>query len=284
MKRLAWAPGLAAALLAAVTLYSPSPASADGGTPAHLNWCSLLTDALRAQTLAGQTTNGAGLQLNACVSDKVILWKEDGNVFSENRTVCGQHVTIQLKHAYGWSDTTIKTKFGSTSPTAEKWYNDIVANQGFSRVGNVWDIAPGDIFAINYKDDPSSNYPTTTGHCGIVNSVGPIYTYTFTSNGVTIRYRDLEIFDSTSAVHSYDNRIFQAGELGAGSAYTEWTGAGRGYMRIYVDASDNYLGYTWSMTGNKAQPPGTPSSWTYYNNNFKPESLRHFAVGRVTVP
>ncbi|KAF0247007.1 MAG: hypothetical protein FD180_124 [Planctomycetota bacterium] len=284
MKRTIWAPGLAAAALAAVSLYSPAPASADGSSPAHLTWCSLLTETLRNQTLAGQTTNAAGKALNACINEKVILWVEDGNQYSENRTVCGQHVTVQLKHAYGWSDTYVKAKFGSTSPTAERYYNNIVANQGFVRINNIVDFAPGDIFAMSYKDDPNANYPTVTGHTGIINSVGPMYTYTFTSNGVTIHFRDFEIFDSTSAVHSMDNRIFQAGELGPGSPYTEWTGAGRSYMRLYVDASDNYLGYTWSMTGNKSQPPGTPPSWTYYNNNFKAEAVRHFAVGRVTVP
>lgn len=285
MKRIIWAPSLAAGALVASFVFSPAPATADGpATPPHLNWCTLLTEALREQTVAGQTTNAAGQPLNACVGDRVILWREDGNAFSENRTVCGQHVTVQLKHAYGWSDTYFRTKFGSTSPTAEKYYNDIVANMGFVRVNSLNDIAPGDIFAVSYKDDPNSNYPSTTGHCGIINSIGPVIAYTFTSNGVTIRFRDLEIFDSTSAVHSFDNRIFWAGELGPGSAYTEWTGAGRGWMRVYVDADGNYLGYTWSMTGNKSQPPGTPSSWTYYNNNFKPESLRHFAVGRVTVP
>jgi hypothetical protein len=108
-------------------------------------------------------------------------------------------------------------------------------------------------------------------------------TYTFT-NGTTVRWHDVALYDSTTSVHSMDSRIFYAGELGAGSPYTEWKGAGLGYTRWYVDADDNYLGYTWSMTGTKSQPPGTPPSWSYYSANFKSEALRHWIVGRVVVP
>ncbi|MBI2920329.1 MAG: hypothetical protein HYY18_04515 [Planctomycetes bacterium] len=55
-------------------------------------------------------------------------------------------------------------------------------------------------------------------------------------------------------------------------------------MRVYVDAGDNVAGYTWSMTGNKQQAPGTSASWTYYSNNFKSEAIRHLNVGRIQVP
>jgi hypothetical protein len=284
MRRIAFAPAVAATVLAAAALLRPTPAQADGSTPPHLTWCASLTDTLRQQTLAGFRFDANGLKLNEYVGDRLILFVEDGAPLSENRTLCNQHVIIQLRHAYNWDDATFKAKFGSSWPTAEGLYNDVVIQRGFSRVATVLDIQPGDIFAINYHDDPNANYPTVTGHTGIINSVGPQIAYTFPSNGQTVRFRDLEVFDSTSSVHSLDNRIFQAGELGAGSAYTEWSGAGRGFMRIYVDANDNYLGYTWSMTGNKAQGPGTPPSWSYYSGNFKPESLRHWAVGRVTVP
>ena len=284
MKRLIWAPGLAAAALAAATLYSPASARADGTAPTHLTWCSTLTDELRNQTLAGLTTNAAGKPLNSYLSERTILFAQDGNPFTENRTLCNQHVLIQFRHAYGWNDAAIKAKFGATWANAETLYNDIMTNKGFARVNSVFDIQPGDTFAFSYRDDPNSGYPSVTGHTGFINSIGPIYTHTFTSNGLTVRYRDLEVFDSANSGHSLDTRSFLAGQLGPGSPHTEWSGAGRGYMRIYVDANGEYLGYTWSMTGTKTQAPGTPPSWNYYNNNYKPESLRHFAVGRVTVP
>ena len=97
-------------------------------------------------------------------------------------------------------------------------------------------------------------------------------------------HRDVEVIESSSGVRSRDSRSFAAGELGPDSAAVTWKGQGIGWMRIYVDEADNYLGYTWSMTGNRTQPPGTPASWTYYSANFIPESVRHFVVGRVVPP
>ena len=275
-------PAAGALALAVAGLRTP-PVAADGTSPPHLERVAVLTSDLRQQTLDGYTVNAEGKKLNDAVSDRLIHWKQDGWAFAENRTLCSQHISVVMKATYGWTDSQYGAKVGSSWPTAEGYYNAIRDGRGFTKINTHWEWAPGDVIAMSYKDDPNSGYPGTTGHCSVLNCVGPKIQYTF-SNGTTVWFRDIEIFDSTSAVHSLDTRIFLAGELGSGSAYTEWKGAGRAWMRVYVDAADNLAGYTWSMTGNKQQAPGTPSSWTYYSNNFKSEALRHVNVGRIQAP
>ncbi|MCE9581698.1 MAG: hypothetical protein K8T20_04185 [Planctomycetes bacterium] len=284
MNRLAVLPALAGALLVAL-LVAPIRAGADASTPAHLSWATSLADGLRNQTLAGFRTNASGSALNAfSTTEKVCLWNSEGAAFNENRTNCTYFVARQLKHAYGWSDTQFRTKTGYTWPAAENFYNCVVTGKGFTQVTCLADVQPGDIIASWYVDDPNSAYPVVTGHVMIINSITPPFSGTLAYSSLPARWRDVEIIDSSRTVHSLDTRTFQAGELGTGSAYTEWEGCGRGWMRFYVDASDNYLGYTWSMTGNKTSPPGTPAALSYYTGNFKPESVRHLAIGRVQVP
>lgn len=265
---------------AALLLLAPRLRATDSAPPQVARAASL-ADTLRDQTLAGHRMNATGKPLNAYLSEKFVRWSEDGFAFSENRTLCNQLVAALLKDAYGLSDGAFKKKTGFSCPTSEQFYGAISNEKGFTRIADVTDIAPGDVVAIWYKDDPASGYPKPTGHTALVASIGPAITHVFPESGVAVRFRDLEVTDSSKSAHSFDTRIFAAGELGPGSPYTEWGGCGRGYMRIYIDAADAYLGYTWSLTGTRTEPPGTPPGWSYYSKNFKPEGLRHFIVGRI---
>ncbi|KAF0247008.1 MAG: hypothetical protein FD180_125 [Planctomycetota bacterium] len=264
----------ASAILAALM------ATADGTPPPHVTRLDTLVADLRAQTLAGLRFNGTGDVLNDHVNGHLILWKEDGNPFAENRSLCNQLVTIALKTGWGTTDEAWKAKTGYNYPSSEHIYEAIRDGKGFVRITSLDGVLAGDVLAWWYIDDPSTGYPSTTGHSAVVRSLGPVVVYKFPKKSTTVRFRDLEVFDSSNSGHSMDTRSFLAGELGAGSAAAEWKGAGRGWMRIYVDAAGNYLGYTWSLTGTKTQPPGTPPSYSYYSKQFKSEALRHFIVGR----
>ncbi|MBI2923382.1 MAG: hypothetical protein HYY18_20180 [Planctomycetes bacterium] len=275
-----FAPAAAAAATLVLAVTPHPPARAESASPPHVARLSALAEDLRAQTLAGLTVNSTGKTLNDYASEHLVLWKEDGNPFAENRSLCNQLVTRALKTGWGTTDFSWKLKTGYDWPSSESFYQLIEDGVSFERITNLADLAPGDVAVWWYVDDPDSGYPATTGHCAVVASVGPVIVYKFPKKGPTVRFRDLLVFDSSKSPHSQDTRMFLAGELGPGSAYAEWRGAGRGWMRIYVDAAGAYLGYTWSMTGNKSQPPGTPPTWTYYSKNYKPESLRHFIAGR----
>ncbi|MEK7465814.1 MAG: hypothetical protein AAB074_00240 [Planctomycetota bacterium] len=255
-------------------------ATAAGTPPPHVTRLDTLVADLRAQTLAGLRFNGTGDTLNDHVNGHLALWKEDGNPFAENRSLCNQVVTIALKKGWGTTDAAWKAKTGYDYPSSEHFYSSIRDGKGFVRITALDDVLPGDVIALWYVDDPSSSYPSTTGHTMVVRTLAPVIVYKFPKKSTTVRFRDLEVYDSSNSGHSMDTRSFLAGELGGGSAATEWKGAGRGWMRIYVDGAGKYLGYTWSMTGTKTQPPGTPPSYTYYSKNFKSEALRHFIVGR----
>lgn len=268
------------ALLFPAVVLAALVATAAGTPPPQVARLDALTADLRAQTLAGLRFNGTGDVLNEHVNGHLVRWKADGNPFAENRALCNQLVTLALKTSYGTTDAAWKAKTGYDFPSSEHFYACIRDGKGFVRMAAPADIQPGDVVAWTYVDDPASGYPSTTGHTVIVRTLGPVITYKFPGKSTTVRFRDLEVFDSSSSPHSQDTRSFLAGALGAGTPATEWSGAGRGWMRIYVDSKGKYAGYTWSLTGTKTDPPGTPPSYTYYSKSYKPESLRHFIAGR----
>lgn len=269
-----------ALLFPAAALSAALVATAAGTPPPQIARLDALSADLRAQTLAGLRFNATGDVLNDHVNGHLVRWKADGNPFAENRALCNQLVTLALRTSWGTTDAAWKAKTGYDFPSSEHFYACIRDGKGFLRVAAPADILPGDVVAWTYVDDPASSYPATTGHTVVVRTLGPVITYKFPKKSLTVRFRDLEVFDSSNSGHSMDSRSFLAGELGPGSAAAEWSGAGRGWMRIYVDSKGNYAGYTWSLTGKKTDPPGTPPSYTYYSKNYKPESLRHFIAGR----
>lgn len=271
-----------ASLLAATLAVSLAAllAAAAGTPPPQVARLDDLSADLRAQTLAGLRFNATGDALNDYADGHLVLWKADGNPFAENRALCNQLVVRALQSSFGTSDAAWYAKTGYHWPSSEHLYQDIRDGKGFARVGKVADILPGDVVVWWYRDDPASGYPSPTGHTAIVRSMGPSITYKFPGTSTTVRFRDLEVLDSSNSGHSLDSRSFLAGELGTGSAAAEWKGAGRGWMRIYVNSKGAYQGYTWSLTGTKTEGPGTPPSYAYYTKSFKSEALRHFIAGR----
>src|SRR5215470_1690819 len=92
---------------------SAVPAAA---TPAHLLWAEEV-----AQNI-DPANNVYG------TSPTYLTWAGvNGATAYTNRTECSSFVTRVLKQAYGWSNTDFSTWFGSSSPTAAKYHDAIVA-------------------------------------------------------------------------------------------------------------------------------------------------------------
>lgn len=172
---------------------------------------------------------------------------------TSNRSKCSSFLTLSLQQGYGWTSDTFRAWLGSPSPTAARYHDAIVAEDGFSRVMTVKDIAPGDIIAIRYPEGEA-----VSGHVATAASVATARAPTDPLIAGTSQF-ELTVLDSSSSGHGpTDTRRQPDGS---------WhTGAGRGLMRLYTDAQGHIVGYTWS---------------TYSISVFYPPSIRHLAVGRL---
>ena len=192
-------------------------------TPAHLLW---------AEEVA-QNVDPANNVYGT--SPTYLTWPGvNGATAYTNRTECSSFATRVFKQAYGWSDTDFKTWFGSSSPTAAKYHDAIVAGNQFVAVPLVSDLQSGDIIAVKYLDGTT----TSTGH--VMMATGPVSPRTATAPYVsgTTQYV-VEVIDSSQTGHGpTDTRLRPDG--------TWQTGVGIGILRLYADATGTIVGYTWS--------------------------------------
>jgi hypothetical protein len=173
-------------------------------------------------------------------------------------TNCSTFVSILLKHTYNWTDSDFSTWWQTTSPNAAKYHDLIQAGDRFTQIFYRSQVQAGDFIAIKYPGDPD----TASGHMMLV--AGAITARTATNPVVagTTQY-EVPVIDSSSSYHgTTDTRHPTQG--GAGE------GIGKGVFRIYVNASDQVVGYTWST-----------ANGTYYDQAAPASTLRHLVFGRL---
>jgi hypothetical protein len=211
-----------------------------GGSTAHL---------AEANTLVNILDKNNNKYDDDGISNSFINW--DG---SEAWTNCATFITLLLKHTYGWTDADFVNWWQSSSPTAARYHDQIAAQNRFAQVLYRSQILPGDLIAIEY---PAGS--AVTGHVMLV--AGPPTLRSPGTNPIiagTLQY-EVPVIDSSSSYHGpTDTRHPNNGGVPGG--------IGRGVFRLYVDAGDQIVGYTWS----------TYSNSTYYN-----QSQRHLVVGRL---
>lgn len=172
----------------------------------------------------------------------------------ENRSKCSSFVTNVLMQSYGWTSTDFKTWMSSTSPTADKYYAAIQQQNGFSIIGSVNNILPGDIIAIKY---PSGS--AVSGHMMVAKTAASLRASSAPIIGGTYQY-EIRVIDSSQSGHgSTDTRL---------NADGTWnSGVGTGVLRLYVNSTGALVGYTWS---------------TYSNSQFYDSTTRPIVVGRLS--
>jgi MYXO-CTERM domain-containing protein len=201
-----------------------------------------------AETLLGNLT--VSRQNVYGSSPSYITW---AGTSSKARTVCGTFVTNLLKHSYGWTDSTFSSWFGTTSPYATDYHDAIVSGNGFTQITNITQVQPGDIIAVKYP--PGSG---VTGHAMMVDSVARAESSKSPSVSGTTQYA-VTVIDSSSSHHgSSDTRVTNPS--------TTHNGVGKGDIRVYVDSSQQPVGYSWSNES------GSP----YFSMSARP-----MAIGRI---
>lgn len=215
---------------------------ASAATPPHLAWAEDI--ALHVQPINNvYGTNPSSIEWPGV----------NGALAYRNRSECASFVTLNLRQAYGWSATFMKTWLGSTSPTAARYHDAIQAQNGFAVVPNVLSITAGDLVAIKYPAGLAA-----TGHAMLADGPAVLRASTYPLVAGTLQY-ELPVIDASASGHGpQDTRLNPEG--------TWDDGAGRGLVRLYANLSGVITGYTWS---------------TYSNSVYYAQTSRPLVVGRL---
>ncbi|MFE9746323.1 hypothetical protein ACFYOT_15580 [Saccharothrix saharensis] len=186
----------------------------------------------------------------------VVRWGSPGDASGwVNQSQCASFLTAVLRRTYRWATPRFfRTHFGVASPFARDYRAAFAERQlpHFERVTRVVDLRPGDLIAVDYRNDQDTN----TGHVVMVRSVKGVYrapTRGLNFAGET-QYA-VEVVDCTSEPHGVygvgnyfrfpDSRIFNA------TASTD--GAGYGHMMFYAsNETGDFSRYRWSVNTSSA--------------------------------
>ncbi|WP_438029147.1 hypothetical protein [Sorangium sp. So ce233] len=174
--------------------------------------------------------------------------------------------TLAMKNQSGYTSTDIAVLWGSTSPSSHIYYDNIVAENYFTHVTNVADIAAGDLLAINNVVN-ASGVVTYSGHTAIITGPATQLTTALSPIYASTKQYAVPIADATSSVHGCSQSFPDSRWSGDCKTGTFAGGTGTASMRLYTDLSGNLLGYTWSVT----------SGATYYSPSTRP-----YAIGKLT--
>jgi hypothetical protein len=162
----------------------------------------------------------------------------DGTASYENHNQCASFLTQMFKKAYDLTDAYYSLWFGSTSPYAVDYYNKILAQQGFTRITAVRQLAAGDVLA---RSD--------VGHVGHVITLEPYSATEFLHPlpGTSDQWYVAAI-DSSSSYHTAFDSTLGKGDTRYLSSSLQYEGAGRGYIRIQANPDGTLANYAWSET------------------------------------
>jgi len=193
-------------------------------------WADRLVDGLVAQ--GGQGSH------NSYVSPATpAQWGPwDGTASYENHNQCASFLSQMFKKAYDLTDAYYRLWFGSTSPYAVDYYDKILAQQGFTRITAVRQLAAGDVLA---RSD--------VGHVGHVITLEPYGPTEFLHQvpGTSDQWYVAAI-DSSSSYHTAFDSTLGKGDTRYVSSSLQYEGAGRGYIRIQANPDGTLANYAWS--------------------------------------
>jgi hypothetical protein len=182
----------------------------------------------------------------------VVTWGRPGEPATwVNQSQCASFLTAVLKRTYPrWAtDRFFARNFGSPSPFARDYVRGFASGviPHFPRVTRVADLRPGDLIAIDYRNDQDTN----TGHIVMVRKVKGVHT----ARGRRLKFRGetqyaVEVADCTAEPHGMhgvgDYASFPDNRIVDGT--TEHDGAGYGHMMFYANNTTGaFTRYRWSV-------------------------------------
>ncbi|MDI3283320.1 hypothetical protein [Polyangium sp. 15x6] len=198
--------------------------------------------------------------------DLVIAYQNDSTKTTGNG---GSFVTKAVKDALGWSSSQWLYYFGTSTLSAQKWYEQIVppgggAPSNFVEVDNINDVDAGQVFAINATGSYTGHAAVIIGEPIDITPPNAFYTPYITGT----KQWAVPIADSTGSEHG-QNTAYPDSRRSA-SGFTANV-PGTAYIRLYSDATTGeILSYGWSITATN-------------DLNIYDQSERPFAIGELTV-
>jgi hypothetical protein len=232
-------------VLAAAAIGCSSPSAAPeppAAPPPHLVLAESLVSALRP----GDT--------NYQHKPTVVVFPGDSGQ-PECRADCSGFVGAVLRRAYGLSEPEFAELLGEKRPHARTFHDAIVSGHGFRAVA-LRDARAGDVLAIGFPAGSED-----TGHVMFLASVPKPHAESPPVVAGTTQW-EFAVLDSTGSPHgTSDSRSAKHGR--------PRSGAGRGVVRVYVDAQGAIAGYTWSTSA---------------KSEFRAQESRDAALGRFVPP
>jgi len=138
-------------------------------------------------------------------------------------------------HTYGYSSDDFKRWFDSHRPSAKRYFDAIVEQQGFVRLERVTDLRPGDFIAVKYL-----NRTDNTGHIMLVDQLPERARGSRRSDANGEAWL-VQVIDSSETGHGPSDTRHKRGADGR-----DHDGLGEGVLRLYADAQGRATGFSWS--------------------------------------
>jgi hypothetical protein len=206
------APMLVAGLLSSTAFSADAP-------PKHLT---AATDLVAHLSLQNTTYRGG---------EPDVVWRGE----CRSNADCSGFIDALLMHSYGYSRDDFKRWFDSHRPTARRYHDAIVKQQGFRHIEHLADVRPGDFLVAKYLKRTDN-----TGHIMLVASqprriaaTPPVLTGT--------EQWEVTVIDSSRSGHGPTDTRHHLGPNGK-----DHEGLGRGIVRIYGSEQGKVAGFSWS--------------------------------------
>lgn len=164
----------------------------------------------------------------------------------ESHTDCSGFADALLAHSYGFDKQEFRDIFGSGRPTAARYYDAVIQQNGFARIERVQDARPGDFLAVKYFSRKDN-----TGHVMLVASKPALMNRPKSPLMPGTLQWEVAVIDSSESGHGPMDTRHKRGINGK-----DHDGLGEGILRIYSDGVGNVVGFAWStLTASKFKSP-----------------------------
>ena len=174
---------------------------------------------------------------------------------SEVHTDCSGFIDQLLTRCYGYDRQAFKQWMGSGRPTAARYHDAIVAQQGFVQLQSIQDLRPGDLIAVKYLTRSDN-----TGHIMLVINKPQRMSEKSPMIQKTQQWA-IPIMDSSESGHGPVDTRYKKGANGK-----DHDGLGAGILRLYTTSDGQVAGFTWS---------------TLNVSEFKTPDDEHVVLGRL---
>ncbi len=224
-----------AVLLFTAAVFALGSPAAPSAQPANDQASSLLHFAERLQQ--GITANSTAYRHK----DTKVSWGDNGSPL-QCYTDCSGFINAVIAKASNWKDDDFKAAFGHKRMLAYHYYEAISAGRHFARINAISSVLPGDIIALQYAD--RSEHEDNTGHVMLITASPRPHRPSKVLVPNTRQY-EVDIIDCSKSPHGKsDTRVSADGG--------EYSGLGKGTLRLYVDEKGAIVGYSWSVGNPKA--------------------------------